>query len=213
MRKHLFIVLIILLYYFCVQPLFAQKLKSVRIGILEALNSSDTVANERFRQGYEGSIYYSIGRNEKRLFECGYKFEVAYKYFDLSDKLSAKETAIELAKTNPWIVYGPRRSGHFLSAMIGLTNIPFVSSMANAKKVTDLSPPLFTMSHSLDEVSEATVYAINKEKFGNRYGSIVDGNCTFCRDSEKAFDFIANQRNFEKNLIFIFLKQILITMR
>jgi thiol-disulfide isomerase/thioredoxin len=150
------------------------------------------------RRGYEAGVFYAIGRNKKKINQCGYKLETDFNFFKRSDKLAAKEQAEKLAAGKPWIVFGPRRSSHFILATKGLPGTPLVSPMANATNVAKLDPPFFSMSHSLEELSEASIFAIRKQGFGTRYGSIVSGTCQFCRSLAKVFNKIAAENDLKR---------------
>src|SRR5436190_16736122 len=82
-------------------------LKTVKVGILEAFSTIDSVASQRYRDAFEHALFYAVGENEKRLNSCGYKLEIISQYFDNSDLISAGEAAQALENNRVWIIFGP----------------------------------------------------------------------------------------------------------
>lgn len=61
-----------------------SNLKTVGIGIVAPLAIGNTTSSERYRHAFESSLYYSIGKNETKLNNCGYKLQVHREYYPKS---------------------------------------------------------------------------------------------------------------------------------
>lgn len=167
---------------------------AVKIGILEAFSSIDSVASKRYRDAFEHALFYAVGENEKRLNSCGYKLEITPQYFDNSDLISAGEGAQTLENNMVWIILGPAKSDQFLAATKKLKHTPIISSMAKSDKAINLMPPNFTMSQSEKIFAFTALSVIEKERWGHHYGSFIDASCTECLDFSNSFDLNAQKK-------------------
>lgn len=170
----------------------------VRLGVLESFSVSEIQSIERMRSAYEAALYYAIGENERRLNRCGYSMRIATEYYDNADKLAPKERASYLENSGVFLILGPRRSEQFIVAAHGVNRTPLISTAASSDDVHQLAPPFFTMYPPIEKFSNALLKALEKEKYGSRYGSVVDVTCLACRDFENKFDKAAPAKKMVK---------------
>lgn len=165
----------------------AATLKSVKVGVSEALAVLDSSSSQVYRKSLESALTYATAQYEVSASKCGYKFEIETSYFDNSDKLASRTSALQLEQSGSWIIFGPRRSDQFFHASQVLSSTPFVSPMAGSQAVTSLQPPYFTMYPSVDVLAKIAIKAVLDKKIGNRFASFVDGTCAACKDFQESF--------------------------
>jgi hypothetical protein len=172
-----------------VLPAIAQdkKLIPIRIGALTASDPASTEYNRKFRTAFEGSLFYSLGRNTNKIESCGYRYELSFGYYQIDDKLSAMEVAKRLEESNAWVVVGPDRSDHFVLASKGVSKSFLVSALAGSNMATSLPFPTFTMSPENNEFANTLFAAAREQKFGAKYAVAVDRSCKFCTDFSESY--------------------------
>lgn len=161
--------------------------KKVKVGILEGLAVVDSTSSERYRQIFESSLYYALGSVDRELSSCGYQLEVDEEFFDASDKYAAKTAAARLVSRGAWIVFGPRRSDHFIASVEGSGRVPVVSPMAGSRAVSNLRPPVFSMYPGVSKLAKAAVSEVSRRKYGKKFAAFVDASCLACRDFLEEF--------------------------
>ena len=176
----------------------ARTLKTVKLGILEGLASTDSTSSERYRQRFDAATYFAIGESEKALNRCGYKLQVIPAYYEASDQNAPKASAELLEREGAWIIFGPRRSEDFKFAAQGLRRTAFVSPMANDLSMSHPPALLYSMYPSVEEFGNAAVSALEREKLGKRYAAVVDATCPACRDFEAIFDSLSKRKGYKK---------------
>jgi hypothetical protein len=165
-----------------------KTLKPVPIGFSEALAITDSTSSDRYRRHFEAAIYYSIGREEKRLNECGYKFQVMPSFYESIDKTAPGKSAKELEDKGAWIIFGARRSDDTLLSLKSIKNTPYVTPMATGYLIDEQKPPFFSMYPSIQDVAQAAVQTVRKEHYGKKYAAVIDTTCPSCRDFVKSFE-------------------------
>ena len=186
--------LVILTSIFVSNPILAHdKLIEVKIGLLESLSPKTPSTSDRYKSLNESALYYALGENEKKLHACGYKITASTTYFDTFDALELIAQAKELEQSKVWVIIGPRRSSHFITASKELKETPMISTLANADAIYKSNKLIFSMSPSNAILAKAMTNEIGKNNYGKTYGTVVDVRCDSCNDFAKAF------RNYNTN--------------
>lgn len=173
---------------FSINSFATKNLITVKIGVLEAFSNIDSYASEHYKDSYQSALYYSLGKNDKVLAKCGYRFEIIKSYFGNTDLTSAKDAASKLNESDIWIVLGPQRSEKFLIASQKLSNTPMVSPIANSTSVTSLHNDFFSMYYPVNILAKNAVFAVDKERYGTSYGTFTDATCLECKDFTSSFN-------------------------
>ncbi|MGE4348883.1 MAG: ABC transporter substrate-binding protein [Candidatus Berkiella sp.] len=171
-----------------------KPLIHVKIGLLESLSPTAPSSSERYKRLYESTLYYAIGENDRKLNQCGYKLTANISYFDTFDALDLLENAKQVRKTEPWLVIGPRRSGHIKTALTIIDDTPTISTMANSDTVLNNTPHLFSMYPTTSSLAKVMVQEVKNRNYGTTYGIIVDARCQSCVEFSKNFQ-IENPRH------------------
>ncbi len=180
--------LVILISIFVSNPILANdKLIEVKIGLLESLSPKTPSTSDRYKSLNESALYYALGENEKKLHACGYKITTSTSYFDTFDALELIAEAKELEQSNMWVIIGPRRSNHFITASKELKETPMISTLANADAIYKSNKLVFSMSPSTSILAKTISNEIEKNYYGKTYGTVVDVRCDSCIDFVKAF--------------------------
>lgn len=186
-RSSLFLLISALL--LCADTLANQTkpLINVKIGLLESLSPTAPSASDRYKRLYESTLYYAIGENDHKLKQCGYKLTANISYFDTFDALDLLENAKKVNQTDPWLVIGPRRSGHIQTAATVIDSTPIISTMANADKLIKNHKSLFTMYPTTWQLAKIMAREVQHRNYGTTYGTIVDARCESCIEFAKNF--------------------------
>lgn len=174
----------------------ALSLTKVKIAAVAPLDASDTEYSERYRIGYQGALFFSAGKQAKRLKMCGYSIEFDFNYYEEHDKSTAYKIGKKLEKNRTWLVLGPSRSSHFLVLNKGLNTVPHVSALANSSEVMELEHPSYTMYPSTRTLSKSILSVTKSEDLAGKYGVIVDKGCVYCRDFQNVFAEVAGSPKF-----------------
>ena len=177
-------------------PILAnEKLINVKIGLLESLSPKIPSSSDRYKSLNESALFYALGENEKKLNECGYRITTTTSYFDTLDAIELIVEAKALEQSNPWVIIGPRRSNHFITASKEIKQTPMISTLANADAIFNSNRLIFSMSSSITNLAKAMSNEIEKSNFGKRYGTVVDVRCNNCVDFAKALRKFNSNRN------------------
>lgn len=185
-KKLSFILLISLpVTLFAIQAKTKPALIDVKIGVMESLSPTAPSSSERYKRFLEAAIYYAAGENETKLSKCGYRLVPSIYYFDTYDTQELIKATKKLEESDAWVILGPRRSGHFLTAAKTLNKTPILSTMANADEIYTLNNITFSMYPSATQL--ANILSVNTKTYGARYATVVDVRCRTCIDFAKAF--------------------------
>lgn len=185
-KKLRFILLLSLLVTLhAVQAKSKPALIDVKIGVMESLSPTAPSSSERYKRFLEAAIYYAAGENETKLSNCGYRLVPSIYYFDTYDTQELINVTKKLEDSNAWVIIGPRRSGHFLTAAKNLNRTPIISTMANADEIYALNNTTFSMYPSASQL--AKLLSSNTLHYGNKFATVVDVRCKPCIDFARAF--------------------------
>ncbi|MBI2791610.1 MAG: hypothetical protein HYX61_06595 [Gammaproteobacteria bacterium] len=187
-KKHKYLLFVVVL--FSITPILAKSKPSlidVKIGLTESLSPTAPSSSDRYKRLYESALFYAIGENEKKLQACGYKITSSIYYFDTFDAKDLINATKKLEESNAWVIIGPRRSSQFITASKSLKSTPIISTMANADKIYNLNKLSFSMYPSGSSLAKLMANEIEKKKYGENYGTIVDVRCDTCIDFVKSF--------------------------
>ncbi len=159
----------------------------VKIGLTESLSPTAPSSSERYKRLYESALFYALGENEKKLQSCGYKITSSISYFDTFDAQDLINVTKKHEDSNAWVIIGPRRSSQLITASNTLKTTPILSTMANSEKVYKLNNLTFTMYPSASKLAQLMSKELEKRKFGENYGTVVDVRCDTCIDFAKSF--------------------------
>ena len=179
-------------------PCFAfGKPLEITFGVLQPNLAEDTEYSPVYRMGFEGGLFLNLGLISKELSQCGYTANFNFSYYPHEDQTLIRDKAQTLEKDGAWVVFGPDRSNHFLAAAKGIQKVPLISAMANAKEVTDLSWPYFTMYPSNKILAEATYsWVKSNTEYQGRFGAVNDPTCKFCSDFLSEYQNVAGKAEF-----------------
>lgn len=183
---------------------FAKTLTTVRVAAVAALSSSDSDYSERFKAGFQGAFFYGAGETAEALRKCGYRLEFDFSYYASGDAVSISEIAKETVRRGAWLVVAPDRSNEALVAANSVPLTPMVSLLANAKDVSNLRPPFFLASASVEDLAAVAVKHALGSSYGKTYGVAVDPTCRFCVNFEEGFTkraFGRLEKKFQVDLI------------
>ncbi len=185
-KKHKLILLFTLLFTLhAVQAKPKPTLIDVKLGVMESLSPTAPSSSERYKRFLEAAIYYAAGENEAKLTKCGYRLVPSIHYFDNYDIKELMDATKKLENSDAWMIIGPRRSGHFLTAAKNLNKTPILSTMANADEIYTLNNTTFSMYPSASQL--AKLLSANTRHYGNSFATVVDVRCKPCTDFAKAF--------------------------
>lgn len=168
-----------------VQAKSKPALIDVKIGVMESLSPTAPSSSERYKRFLEAAIYYAAGENETKLSKCGYKLTPSISYFDTYDIQELIDTTKKFEEQNAWVIIGPRRSGHFLTAAKNLEHTPIISTMANADEIYTLNKHTFSMYPTASQLAQKLSKQISS--YGQTYASVVDVRCTPCVNFSNTF--------------------------
>ncbi|WP_186646528.1 hypothetical protein [Fluviispira vulneris] len=163
-----------------------KELIEVKIGAIAALNPLNNTFSERFKFGYLSALDYAKSDTEEQLAKCGYKYVFNFESYQTNDQIDVIKAANKLSYDS-WAVIGPDHSNEFILVQKILNNTPIVSVLASSKEVSELPPPVFTMSLPIDQMAYLTTKIVEKSKYGMNYGAVVDLNCKVCQQFSDYF--------------------------
>lgn len=192
------IALLLLLTYCTVFCSYAKPLlKTVNVGFSEGFSTIDSMASQRYKDNYEAAIYYSLGKNESRLNNCGYKYKIFKEYFEATNFDSVKLSISKLSKENVWIVFGASRGDPFRVSIIN--NKVFVSPMAEDDNIYFSNKLAFNMSSGNNNLAFYAVKSLQKLNYGTNYGIFIDSTCSDCISFSKYFNKYATENGLKKS--------------
>jgi len=178
----------------------APPLTKVRIDFIEALSGKDTTSSERYRAEFESAARTAAHVASGPVRKCGYEIALNVSLSSASDPLSAKEMAENAERSGFWMMFGPRRSDHFILTAKGASKTPAISALASARAIEDLPSHQRSLNPNNSLLAKALARAAHTEHPNTQstYLTITASNCLACTDFSAKFDAAARLAGLRK---------------